>query len=281
MNHLKLFEELYGKYSNFNLQCDRLCMGDNDKTFTHTTGIREQPCVVEKYGSFVKESKSRTDIDEICEKYGIKNYTINDDNLVDVDGDLRLNDKGLSGFPVRFGKVTGDFECKDNMLKNLEGGPYEVSGTYDCRYSQLVSLKGSPSVVGTHFDCSMNQLGTLVGGPSYVGGTFDCSYNQLITLEGSPKKVGSHFNCDKNQLYSLEGCPSEIKGAFRCQLNRNLTSLKGCPSIVGMSFMAGDCGLTTLVDGPMQIGEKFYLSNNKIKSLEGFQRDTQITHQFI
>ena len=29
-------------------------------------------------------------IDEICKKYGIENYTINDDGSIDVDGDVLI-----------------------------------------------------------------------------------------------------------------------------------------------------------------------------------------------
>lgn len=38
---------------------------------------------------------------------GITNYTINDDFTVDVDGDVKLNNKALQDFgPVKFNKVT-------------------------------------------------------------------------------------------------------------------------------------------------------------------------------
>ena len=37
-----------------------------------------------KYDQFIKESKE--DIDSICKRYGIKNYTINKDETIDVDG---------------------------------------------------------------------------------------------------------------------------------------------------------------------------------------------------
>ena len=47
------------------------------------------------------------DIDVICKKYGIRNYTINN-GVVDVDGDVNLSVQALSGLPLKFGKVTGE-----------------------------------------------------------------------------------------------------------------------------------------------------------------------------
>ena len=55
-------------------------------------------------------------IDEICEKYGIKNYTINDDGSIDVDSDVYLNGSNLTQIPLKFNKVTGDFYCYNNSL---------------------------------------------------------------------------------------------------------------------------------------------------------------------
>ena len=39
----------------------------------------------------LKLFESFKDIDSICDEYGIKDYTINDDGLVDVDGDVDIS----------------------------------------------------------------------------------------------------------------------------------------------------------------------------------------------
>ena len=52
----------------------------------------------------------------ICEKYGIKNYTINDDGSIDVNGDVYLSFKDLTELPLTFNKVTGYFNCYNNYL---------------------------------------------------------------------------------------------------------------------------------------------------------------------
>lgn len=52
---------------------------------------------------------NKEDIDTICKKFGIKNYTINEDSTIDVDGNVDLRNKGLTKIPLKFGKVSGKF----------------------------------------------------------------------------------------------------------------------------------------------------------------------------
>ena len=126
----------------------------------------------------------------ICDKYGIQNWSINDEGRVDVDGDIDLVNFELTQLPLRFGKVTDDFWCQHNYL---------------------TTLNGSPSWVGGDFACSKNQLTTLEGAPQSVGGDFYCHTNYLTTLEGGPEKVGGDFYCNANRLTSLDGI-GEVKG---------------------------------------------------------------------
>jgi hypothetical protein len=107
-----------------------------------------------------------SEVAEICKKYGIKNWSIKD-GLVDVDGDVDLYNKKLTKLPLKFGVVSGYFDCADNQLTTLEGSPSWVGGYFDCADNQLTTLEGSPSWVGGYFDCYSNQLTTLEG-PSWV-----------------------------------------------------------------------------------------------------------------
>jgi len=143
-------------------------------------------------------NESKEDIDSICRKYSIVNYNINKDGLVDVEGDVDLYNKGLTKLPLKFGYVSGYFNCNNN---------------------QLTSLEGSPQSVGEDFYCISNQLTSLKGGPQSVGGYFECRRNKLTSLEGSPKSVGSEFYCSENELTSLEGCTENIAGSFNCDGN--------------------------------------------------------------
>jgi hypothetical protein len=179
-----------------------------------------------RYQNFIKESKE--DIDSICRKYDIKNYTINEDGSIDVDGDVDLYDKGLTDLPIKFGKVSGSFYCRNNQLTSLEGAPEKVVGNFDCKNNQLTSLEGSPRSVGGYFACSYNELRSLEGSPLEVGGDFSCHSNKLTSLEGSPREVGGDFYCNNNKLTSLDGISKYIsKGInFRNNQLRDVNGVK-------------------------------------------------------
>ena len=99
----------------------------------------------------------------------------------DVDGDIDLSNCELHTFgPIKFGVVTGDFDCSDNNLTDLDGAPQTVGGAFYCYDNQLVSLEGAPQEVGGDFYCHDNQLVSLEGAPQTVGGSFVCRGNQLI-----------------------------------------------------------------------------------------------------
>ena len=56
----------------------------------------------------IKLFESFEDVESICSKYGISNYTINTDGSIDVDGDVNIDDKKLIKLPLKFGNVTGN-----------------------------------------------------------------------------------------------------------------------------------------------------------------------------
>ena len=117
-------------------------------------------------------------IDLICRKYNITNYTINSDGSIDVNGSVNLSMKNLTKLPIKFNKVIGSFYCSyNNQLTSLEYGPIKVGGDFHCHDNKLTSLKGSPKEVGKDFSCYNNQLTSLEYGPIKVGGSFYCINN--------------------------------------------------------------------------------------------------------
>ena len=114
-------------------------------------------------------------IHDICKKYGIENYTVNDDGSIDVNGSVDLYKKGLTELPLTFNKVTGYFDCGDNNLTSLKGSPKWVGGYFSCNKNQLTSLEFSPDYVGLDFWCNNNNL-TNNYCDSEIGGDF---YNTL------------------------------------------------------------------------------------------------------
>ena len=159
-------------------------------------------------------------IEEICKKYGISNYTINDDDSIDVDGHVIIWDMGLTELPLKFNKVNGDFECYDNKLTSLKNSPIEVTRSFNCSNNKLTTLEGGPEKVGVGFKCIYNKLTDLKFSPKYVGGNFTCSWNDIVTLDGFEseikgivsytisgfeytKKLVTTFHCAGNPISSI------------------------------------------------------------------------------
>ena len=156
---------------------------------------------MKSYKQFIKESK--TDIDSICQNYGIMNYTINPDGSIDVDGSVILSSELLTIIPIKFGTITRDFDCDRNQLTSLEGSPKKVGGYFDCHNNQLTSLVGCPEVIGGDFDCSRNELKSLVGCPEIIGDNFYCRENQITDFKGVPEFFEGLFYCEGNPIEEI------------------------------------------------------------------------------
>jgi len=150
-----------------------------------------------KYNQFINESNEY--IDSICKEYGIRNYTINFDGSIDVDGDVHLYKKNLTKLPIKFNYVSCFFDCSDNKLTSLIGAPKSVGGFFDCSDNKLTSLIGAPKSVGGYFNCYGNELTSLIGGPEYVGGDYYyCYNNQLTDFYGFPEDWEGYINFQGN-----------------------------------------------------------------------------------
>ena len=133
-----------------------------------------------RYKNFTKESNE--DIDSICKKFDIKNYTINEDSTIDVDGNVYLRHKGLTKLPLKFGKV---------------------SGYFDCSFNKLISLSGAPLSVGRGFYCFNNQLKSLSGISGRISGGIYCQNNQLRDVKGVKDGWLGEFNVYGNPVHEI------------------------------------------------------------------------------
>ena len=135
--------------------------------------------------------------------------------LFDINGGFNCREQRLIDFKgVKFGKVSGDFSCRSNLLTTLVGAPQTVSGDFRCTHNQLTTLEGAPQTVGGDFTCRDNDLTSLVGAPQTVGGSFNCGDNQLTSLEGAPQSVGGSFSCYRNPVSE-----STLKAIFALMKN--------------------------------------------------------------
>tara|TARA_X000000368_G_C23053378_1_gene722610 strand:- start:821 stop:1669 length:849 start_codon:yes stop_codon:yes gene_type:complete len=202
-------------------------------------------------------------IDEICYKYDIRDYTINNDGSIDVDNDdVDLSHMGHKELPLKFNKVYGDFHCGYNDLTSLKGSPKWVGGDFNCIQNNLTDLKGGPEYVGEDLYVARNSLTSLEGSPEKVGGHFSCQYNdKLLSLKGGPKEVIGNYQCQEIGLTSLEGSPEKVGGTFNCYKNK-LTSLKGSPEYIGIDFNCSMNKLTSLEGCPKFVGGNIYCCND-------------------
>lgn len=125
-----------------------------------------------------------------CLKYRIKNYSINDDGSIDVNGNVRFPiNRKMRKLPLRFKNVSHSFYCNNLGLKTLEGCPEKVFGVFSCAENNLTSLKGCPKTVGSFFECYNNDI---------------------YSFEGISESYFYFLNCDGNpidEIYAL--CPTK------------------------------------------------------------------------
>jgi len=126
-----------------------------------------------KYLKLFENHQTETEVAKICKEYGIKNWTLNSDGLVDVDANVVLYNCDLTELPLKFGTVTDYFNCDNN---------------------KLTSLKGSPHTVGSFFSCERNQLDSLEFAPKSIRGFISCENNNIRSFDGLVN-IGSNFYC--------------------------------------------------------------------------------------
>jgi hypothetical protein len=175
-----------------------------------------------KYLKKYKLFESNTEIDSICQQYGIQNYTINEDGSIDVDGNVYLSYEKLYELPLKFGRVTGNFDCSRNQLTTLEGCPGEVGGGFYCNGNKLTTLEGCPREVGGYFNCSYNKLTTLDGCPKMVDGEFNCGANNLTIINDELEfvKIIGYFDIEYNPIYQVYKLFSDFE-SFKYSLDYN------------------------------------------------------------
>jgi hypothetical protein len=98
------------------------------------------------------------DIKNICHKYYIPFYTINDDLSIDVPNSVFISNYRLTKLPLNFRYVTGSFSCDNNNLTNLEGAPEVVSGFINCSRNKLSDFSFFPKTIDGHLNCTFNDI---------------------------------------------------------------------------------------------------------------------------
>jgi hypothetical protein len=201
---------------------------------------------------------------------------------IDIMGSF-VSPEGLKGFRgIRFGTVTGDFDCYSNNLTSLEGAPQKVGGDFRCHDNNLTSLVGGPTEVHGSFYCYRNNnIVDLNGSPKIVGGHFRCADTGITSLDGITQNIGRDLNCANTpNLKSLKGAPAKINGIFDCSYS-GIISLEGAPDIV-VEFRCEGNSIISMkgcpdVDSSSPNGGRIDISKcNNLISLEGIANNIEM-----
>jgi hypothetical protein len=181
-----------------------------------------------KYLKRIWESNNNLEIERICKKYRISNYSINSDGTVDVMGSVELdgkkfydkfnkidykikNDFILDEIPINFGVVTGNFNMRGNNIKSLKGLPKTIGGSLYLYDNAIESLEGSPDTVDRML-LDGNKLNNLEGSPERINGDFSVGDNLLTTFLGGPQFVGGYYSFINNPIRDFSGFPEGHTG---------------------------------------------------------------------
>lgn len=209
------------------------------------------------------------EITEICDRYNIYNYKINNDGSVDVNGNVNLSYMHITKLPLKFNIVKGNFFCNETKLITLDGSPKEVSGSFDCSHNMLTSLEHCPKKVG-RFIASHNILTSLEGCPEYIETDFICYSNELTTLKGIPSEINGNVGFSNNLLTNLNYLPKYINGYLSFEYN-NISKIDV------YSYIKGDIYLdNTSLDDSIKT-----LNNNYLRMLFRYGNEYNIYNDNI
>lgn len=159
-----------------------------------------------------------TEIEAWLQEQKIRNYTINKNLEISVEGDVELNQTGMEFIPIQFSKVSGYFYCAGLALATLKGCPREVGLTFDCSGNRLRNLEGCPTVVGGDFECARNYINTLKNVDIKVGGSFIATDNFIVDLKDLQIYVG--LGGEEKKYFSVndfERDQTAVKSSFGYQ----------------------------------------------------------------
>ena len=149
----------------------------------------------------------KRDIEKKLIQYGIKNYYINDDLTVDVDGDLNTSTLAQCLIDVKFGTINGDFDCSRLGLKSLINCPIVVKGDYKISHNRLVRLEGIAEYIGGDLWIQNNYLNELNFYNSNIIGEIYCWGNKdiedIIQIYSYGEKKGDEKIGSLKSYYTL------------------------------------------------------------------------------
>ena len=189
-----------------------------------------------------EQFNNEQEIIEICKEYNIENYTINSDGSIDVDGNVDLSYMKLVKIPLKFNKVSGIFDCSDNLLTTLEDCPKEVGGGFNCSNNRITDLQGIPSVINGRLNCRNNNITTLKGSPMIIYDSLNLQENPLSIIDSSIEVRGESIYVGSTNLdFSISLLSQEkLKILFEHGIDYNIFDKNGSISKYRLERMFKD-----------------------------------------
>lgn len=186
-------------------------------TVVHTPGAtRATPPAASTPGDL------RQKITQWLERHSVANFTVNEDNTVNVAGDCRLTGLMFKRIPFKFGKVDGDFTLSGGHLETLEGCPTSVGGDVFIIHTVITSLVGLPNEIGGNCSVAHNKkVASLEGIPAKINGSFSAEgCTSLVSLKGIHKILKE---VDGDLDFSSSGVKENVLGVL---MIRGVTDVK-------------------------------------------------------
>lgn len=177
----------------------------------------------------------------------IFDYNINEDNSVDVNGDVYLSydQNKIEDFAQQHGiRVCEIYISSDPLVNRI--GDFGDGWPLIYEFHPMTELPIKFGKVEGSFFCNGNDLTSLKGSPEYVSGSFWCGQNLLNTLEGAPKFIGKNLMVNSQmKLESLGRIETEIGGFFACGHGNRPQELTNAPStqLPGQELELTDCAV--------------------------------------
>lgn len=178
-------------------------------------------------------------LEQFLGRLSIKNYSINPDLSVDVDGDVKVTTSPYTRIPCKFKNVSGAFIWSAGKLLSLENAPDEVGGDFDVHGNQLKTLDGMPQTIGGMISLSGNQLQSWKGLPATTKDDLFAHGNPATDIvENLPSEIGGSLTIGATQPWSLRGIHKKTRISGDVTLTGQLAEGGlGLMMLKGMTFI--------------------------------------------
>lgn len=140
-------------------------------------------------------------IEEVLNKYDVKNYTINKDGSVNLTGDVSFFNKGIDKIPFEIKSTTGIIDFSYNNLTSLEGCP-EVAHSIFFARNKIKEIDCVP-MESKLLSLSNNEIENLNFPEGFNSGEIVLRHNNIYDLKGMPSSFNGKIFLQYNPIATL------------------------------------------------------------------------------